>query len=132
MRIWLVAMPLLIVASATTLVPDTDPTGNDAEEQRLCRERMKAIAVVQELRKEAIDDYMANRATREETVERFRQIAQVDPIDVETCLQLCYPDASVEELFDRQVASYVSATLIHQTQKRADCKVSSNPRIFMP
>src|SRR5262249_15614586 len=97
MRIWFLLMLLLAASWAAILVPETTPPDINLEEQRRCQERMQRLAVVQQLRSEAIDDFLANRATRAQTAERFRQIARDDPFDVEGCLQLCYPEASTEE-----------------------------------
>jgi hypothetical protein len=61
-----------------------------------------------EKRYDAADDLLMHRKTIPQTVARFREIAQDDPIDVLRALRDTFPDAASEDdLFFMQVISYV-------------------------
>jgi hypothetical protein len=61
-----------------------------------------------EKRYEAADDLLMQRKTIPQTIARFRELAQDDPIDVLRALRDTFPDAaSDDDLFFMQVISYV-------------------------
>jgi hypothetical protein len=80
-----------------------------ADESGDVREKVAVIQTVVTARREAVEELLAGEVTYPETVNRFRALALVDPLDIVGALDQLFPGHSEDELYYLHVLLYAKS-----------------------